>query len=70
MVKTKWDTDDDTVVNVRTDYEVVLNINKDNGEKELVELKVVPVEDKTKTISQIDIGRIVSFAEMLNSLDI
>ena len=66
-----WEKEDDLVINVRTDYEVVMQVNKDKGSQScLLEIKVVPVEDKMKIVSQIDIGNARNFAEMLNTLDI
>ncbi len=58
--------DDDLVINVRSEYEVMLTISKEHPT--MLELKVVHVEDRTK-ISQIDIGYLGPFADALKTLE-
>ena len=55
----------DGVIIVRSDYEVVLSLNKPNT----WELKVVPVEDRTKQISRIDIMNLNSFVDALKTIE-
>ena len=53
----------DEMINVRSDYEVLLSFNS----PKTWELKVVPAEDKTKTISQIAITDMNSFMMALTT---
>ncbi len=66
-VKDTWDKEEAALrINVRSDYEVMLDISKEHPT--MLELKVVHVEDKMK-ISQIDIGYLGPFADALKTIE-
>ena len=54
----------DEPINVRTDYEVLLTYK----DPRTWQLKVVPVNDKTKSVSQIEIGDVAAFAKAVKLL--